>query len=97
VNHDEIKRWVEQRGGRPAVLGAVGRGGRATGLRIDFPEYRIKAALKRITWDEFFAAFDAAGYGFAYQDEAAPGQLSRFYRFVRRAGCDLAGSRVARA
>ncbi len=84
VDHGEIRRWVERRGGRPATVGGVSRRRRASSLRIDFPEYRIKAALKPITWDEFFHAFDAAHWGFLYQEETGPGRLSRFYRFVRR-------------
>ena len=81
VDHREIRRWVEARGGRPA---SAGRGRRAPGLRIDFPEYRIKAALTPITWDEFFDAFEAARWGFVYQEETDAGALSRFYRLVRR-------------
>ena len=82
VDHDEIKRWVERRGGRPAALGRLGR--RITGLRVDFPEYRIKAALRPISWEGFFRAFEASRWGFVYEEETDPGQLSRFYRFVER-------------
>lgn len=81
VDHDEIRQWVERRGGRPAF---VGRSRKVPGLRIDFPQYRIKAALRRITWDEFFNTFEAGGCAFVYGEETEPGQLSRFYRFIKR-------------
>jgi len=82
VDHEEIKRWGERRGGRPAALGRLGR--RIAGRRVDFPEYRIKAALRPISWEGFFRAFEASRWGFVYQQEAASAQLSRFYRFVER-------------
>lgn len=88
VDHDEIRRWVERPGGRPAILGGFGRDRRTPGFRIDFPEYRIKAALKRIPWDEFFRAFDAAHWGVAYQEETDRGEVSRFYRFIKRVQSD---------
>ena len=83
IDHDEIRRWSERRGGRPAALGRVGR--RIAGLRTDFPQYRIKAALRRITCGGFFDAFETARWGFVCREETEDGQLSRFYRFVKRA------------
>lgn len=94
-DHEEIRRWVERRGGRPAALGRLGR--RITGLRVDFPEYRIKAALRLITWDGFFRAFEASRWGFVYQEETASGHLSHFYRFVERAGRERAEQRMLAA
>ena len=82
IDHDEIRRWIERRGGRPAALGRAGR--RITGLRVDFPQYRIKAALRPITWGRFFEAFELSRWGFIYQEENALGELSHFYRFIER-------------
>jgi hypothetical protein len=82
IDHGEIRRWIEKRGGRPAALGKLGR--RIAGLRVDFPQYRIKAALRPITWGRFFDAFESARWGFIYQEENPSGELSHFYRFVER-------------
>src|SRR5579872_3012965 len=94
VDHEEIRRWAERRGGRPAALGRAR--GRITGLRVDFPEYRIKAAFQRITWDRFFDAFETARWGFVYHEKTGAGQLSHFYRFVERDQQDRACARADR-
>lgn len=64
TDHDEIRKWVEKRGGHPAVV-AETEDDRQTGglLRIDYDEPGGKddTRLHRISWDEFFRIFDAAG------------------------------------
>ena len=38
VDHDEIRSWVEERGGRPATIAGTPKKGEEAGLlRIDFP------------------------------------------------------------
>lgn len=79
TNHDEIRKWAEDRKGRPAVVRTKGEGGI---LRIDFgaPE----EAFEPIEWDEFFRIFDENDLAFLYQDETGGGQASRFNKFVER-------------
>ncbi|MDN2564896.1 hypothetical protein N1F89_01560 [Aquibium sp. A9E412] len=79
TNHDEIRRWAEQRGGRPARVESTSPGGI---LRIDFgePEERLEA----ISWDEFFRIFEENRLAFLYQEEVSGGQTSRFNKFVER-------------
>jgi hypothetical protein len=79
TNHDEIRQWAEDRGGRPAVVRTKGEGGI---LRIDFgePEEEFEA----IEWDEFFRIFDENNLAFLYQDETGGGKTSRFNKFVDR-------------
>lgn len=69
TDHDEIRRWVEERGGRPAV--APEHQDQPLGLRIEFPEDRDSedGGLLLISWDEFFAKFDEANLVFLYRDE----------------------------
>lgn len=69
TDHDEIRRWVEERGGRPAL--AMELQDEPLGLRIEFPEDRGKPeeGLLLISWDEFFAKFDEANLVFLYRDE----------------------------
>jgi hypothetical protein len=79
TNHDEIRKWVEERKGRPAVVRTKGKGGI---LRIDFGE--PEDTLEPIEWDEFFRIFDENDLAFLHQDEAGKGGTSRFNKFVER-------------
>lgn len=69
TDHEAIRRWAEERGGRPAL--ALKQQDQPLGLRIEFPEDREGAeeALRLISWDEFFAKFDEDNLVFLYRDE----------------------------
>src|SRR6185437_2634461 len=82
TNHDEIKRWVEERGGHPATVKDTTHGDEAGLLRIDFPGYSGKDRLEPIAWDEFFQKFDEKHLAFLHQDETADGKQSRFCKLV---------------
>jgi hypothetical protein len=83
TDHDEIRRWVESRGGRPARVIETGNGGDPGILRINFDEPRgdDDVGLEEISWDEWFRAFDENELAFLYQDEGN----SRFNKLVDRA------------
>ena len=83
TNHDEIRRWVEARGGRPAGVQATGDGDDPGILRIDFGD--PEEGLEEISWDEFFQAFDENDLAFLYQEETEEGGESRFNKFISRA------------
>jgi hypothetical protein len=84
TNHDEIRSWVEKRGGHPAVVAATedSRGNGGGLLRIDYdePGGNDDNRLHRITWNEFFRIFDENGIAFLYD----PGGDSRFSKFVEK-------------
>ena len=83
TDHEEIRQWVEERGGHPAVV--RGTAGRARGiLRIDFPGYIGSETLEEISWDEFFRNFEESKLAFLYQEQTADGRPSRFAKFVNR-------------
>jgi hypothetical protein len=85
IDHETIKKWAEQRGGRPAtVKGTEGKGEEAGILRIHFPEYSEEKSLEEISWDEFFDKFEESDLAFLYQEELKEGGQSRFFKFVRR-------------
>jgi hypothetical protein len=86
TDHEEIRRWVEARGGKPAVVEQTARTSRAGILRIDFPGYRGAQSLKPLEWEDWFSRFDEAGLAFLYQDETSTGKESRFNKLVRRNG-----------
>ena len=84
TDHDEIRRWVEERGGRPATVAGTHDKEEAGILRIDFPGVGDDSKLEEISWEEFFEKFDGENLGFLHQDETGDGSTSRFHKFVNR-------------
>lgn len=83
TDHDAIRKWVERRGGHPAVVADTANNDRPGAmLRIDFdePGGNNDEGLERIGWDKFFDIFDANDLAFLRQDEGE----SRFNKFVQR-------------
>jgi hypothetical protein len=79
TDHERIRRWAEERGGRPALV--AGHHDGPLSLRIEFPEdqegqqgleWEPKEILHLISWDEFFTKFDEANLEFLYRDETEP-------------------------
>jgi hypothetical protein len=86
TDHGEIRRWVEERDGKPAVVAST-HDAKASGiLRIEFPGYEAAKDdnLEPIGWDEFFKIFDKNHLAFLHQDRTASGETSRFFKFVER-------------
>ena len=71
-DHDEIRRWIEQRGGRPARVR-----GTTDLLRVSFG--KSPQNLEEISWEQFFEAFDRNNLLFLYEDDPN----TRFSKFVR--------------
>jgi hypothetical protein len=85
VDHNEIRRWVEERGGKPAFVKGTERGGEKAGLlRVDFPGGATNPPLEPISWEAFFKKFDEADLAMLYQDETETGRPSHFCKFVSR-------------
>lgn len=84
TNHEEIKKWVEERKGKPSKVKGTGDKNDIGLLRIDFPGYTGSDTLEEISWDEFFEKFDKESLSFLYQDETKDGKESRFFKFVNR-------------
>jgi hypothetical protein len=82
VDHEEIRRWAEERGGRPSrVRDSGGKGGPGI-LRLDFGD--PDPSLVEIAWDEFFRAFDENELALLHQDETEGGGKSRFNKLIHR-------------
>jgi hypothetical protein len=79
TDHNEVRRWIEERQGTPSRVKDSGEGGI---LRIDFGE--PEEALEPIEWDEFFQIFEKSDLAFLHQDKTEDGKLSRFSKFVSR-------------
>ncbi|MBS0297604.1 MAG: hypothetical protein JSR45_14945 [Proteobacteria bacterium] len=76
TDHEEIRRWAEQHGGRPAKVETDGPGGI---LRLDFG--RKDEELTEISWDEFFRIFDDNELALLLQEGDRD---SRFNKFIQR-------------
>jgi hypothetical protein len=86
TDHDEIRKWAEARGGRPAAVRAT-QGKRGTGIiRLEFPDApnADDEALEEISWEEFFDKFDEAELALLYQEKTAKGQKSNFNKLIGR-------------
>jgi hypothetical protein len=86
TNPDTIRRWVEDRGGRPAVVKMRSTGGPDSPPRIEFPQYQRRGArnVQRVSWEEFFRRFEQRRLAFVYQEQTVGGATSRFFKFVSR-------------
>jgi hypothetical protein len=84
TDHDEIRRWVEEHGGKPVTVRDTGGGDDAGVLRIDFPGGAGEDRLEPIDWDEWFRTFDDNDLAFLYQQEKASGEDSTFFKLVSR-------------
>jgi hemerythrin superfamily protein len=85
IRHDTIRRWVDERGGKPAHVKKTRRGDDPGILRIDFPGFSGEQTLEKLGWDEFFEWFDRNELAFLYQDE----ENSRFNKLVSRNNVEL--------
>ena len=74
-DHDTIRSWAEERGGKPSRVADTGV------IQLDFPGYRGDR-LEEISWDDWFAVFDDRGLEFVYQDTTADGEQSNFNKLV---------------
>jgi hypothetical protein len=84
TNHEEIRHWVEKRGGHPAAVKSTDSAGKAGILRIDFPGFSGEDKLEEVPWDAWFKTFDERELAFLYQDKTADGHESRFNKLVSR-------------
>lgn len=83
TDHETVRKWAEQRGGKPAHVKPTADGDDPGILRIDFPG-GDQARLETISWEEFFDKFDAAKLALLYQEQTESGELSRFNKLVNR-------------
>jgi hypothetical protein len=84
TDHEEIRRWAEARGARPARVKDTGGQGDPGILRLDLPGDGPDPNLEPISWEEWFNAFDENKLAFVYQDETVDGRPSTFNKLVSR-------------
>lgn len=77
-SHDTIKKWAEERGGRPATVEGTEHGDHLGVLRFDFGDKT--ESLREVSWDEWFGTFDSRDLTFKYQETLSDGRQSNFFR-----------------
>lgn len=69
TDHEEIRKWAESKGGKPAAVKRTHRGGDVGIIRIMFPDNPQSEhdALTEISWDEFFTEFEQRKLALLYE------------------------------
>jgi hypothetical protein len=89
VDHTEIRQWVEARQGKPARARGIGTDGRDHVLGIEYDDDPMGAeVVELISWDDWFASFDADHLAFIHEDDTMGGKLSRFSQIVVQPAMD---------
>lgn len=84
VDHEEIKKWAEERGAQPARVVGTGSEEDVGMIRLDFPGYSGKESLEPISWEEWLSKFDESNLALVYQEKTASGQSSNFNKLIGR-------------
>lgn len=89
IDHEEIRRWAEERGGKPSTVARTHQGDDVGLIRLDFPGFSGGDSLEEITWEEWFEKFDEKGLALIIQEKTADGQKSNFNKLVSRDSVEL--------
>ena len=92
TDHDQIREWAEQRGGRPACVKGTGAKNDTGMIRLNFPGFSGEESLQEISWDEWFRQFDENNLALVVEEKTSRGQKSNFNKLVSR---ETASSRSA--
>ena len=86
TDHNTIKAWAQDRGGKPAAVSSTADGDDPGVIKIMFPDddQSDSDRLEEISWEDFFEKFDESGLALLHQDETADGQKSKFCKLVSR-------------
>jgi hypothetical protein len=97
TDHDEIRRWAEERDARPSAVQRTHTDDSVGIIRLDFPGYSGENSLEEIEWDEWFDKFDDNNLALIVQDQTAGGERSNFNKIVSRDSVESAGKSRSRA
>lgn len=83
TDHDEIRRWAEERDAQPACVRGTGSEEDVGMIRLDFPGYSGETSLEPVEWDEWFQKFDDNNLALLVE-ETAGGEQSNFNKIIGR-------------
>src|SRR3569832_1168376 len=92
TDHDEIRRWAEERDAKPSCVRGTGDEGDIGKLRHDIPGYSGADSLEEIEWDDWLEKFDKRGLALLVQETTARGQKSNFNKLISRKGVSSSGN-----
>lgn len=84
TEHDEIRRWAEERDAQPACVRGTGSEEDVGMIRLDFPGYSGETSLEPIDWDEWLQKFDENNLALLVEDQTARGEQSNFNKIIGR-------------
>lgn len=84
TDHDEIRRWAEERDAQPACVRGTGSEADVGMIRFDFPGYSGETSLEPIEWDEWLQKFDENNLALLVEEETSSGQTSNFNKIIGR-------------
>jgi hypothetical protein len=98
TDHNAIRNWTEQHGGKPAAVDRTHRDGDVGILRIMFPKapHSEHDHLVEISWDEFFEEFEQRKLALLYDPESLFSKIIGRDTAERRAQGDHDASRHSR-
>lgn len=72
TDHQEIRRWAEKKGGKPAAVARTHDDDDVGIIRIMFPDAPASehSGLTEISWDEFFDEFDSRELALVYEEDS---------------------------
>jgi hypothetical protein len=81
TEHDEIRRWIEERDGQPVVMRGTENSDGILQIDFSYPSLGLEA----VSWDEFFDRFEIENLAFVFTDDAkSEDDRERSFRFVDR-------------
>lgn len=84
TDHDEIRRWAEERGGAPVIVRDSAAANADGFLNLEFPGYDRGETAQRVSWDEFFRTFEDRNLAFQYQQERPTGAETFMFKLIDR-------------
>src|SRR5690242_15263692 len=84
TDHEEIRRWAEERDAQPACVRGTGSEEDVGMIRLDFPGYSGETSLEPIEWEEWLQKFDENNLALLVEDETAGGEQSNFNKLIGR-------------
>ena len=78
IDHAEIRRWVDERGGLPAV--AI-----VKNYDVPFIDFGLDVPLtRRVQWDEWLRLFEEQRYAFVCKETRVDGRASQYCQLMPR-------------
>ena len=89
TDHDEIRRWAQERNAKPACARCSGGGTDIGMIRLGFPGG--EGSLEEISWSDWFQKFDESNLALLVQEQTARGEKSNLHQLASREPVEQSG------